>query len=187
MGLDMYLYRRIYVGNGYREKKDKVKVVIPKTEKWKNTKIDIDKLTYITETIGYWRKANAIHQWFVDNVQEGNDDCKEYYVEQGKLKELLGLVNEVLAECVLEKGKINNGYSIKFGKNGEAVKEYNVVDGKTIVNPQKAEELLPTSEGFFFGSQDYDEYYIEDLKDTKKILEEALTYEDDAIYYDSSW
>ena len=30
----------------------------------------------------YWRKANAIHQWFVDNVQEGNDDCGEYMVTE---------------------------------------------------------------------------------------------------------
>ena len=27
-----------------------------------------------------WRKANHIHQWFVQNVQDGNDDCGEYEV-----------------------------------------------------------------------------------------------------------
>ena len=26
-------------------------------------------------TCAYWRKANQIHAWFVDNVQQGNDDC----------------------------------------------------------------------------------------------------------------
>ncbi|MEA2037102.1 MAG: hypothetical protein U9O94_06310 [Nanoarchaeota archaeon] len=30
----------------------------------------------------------------------------------------------------------------------------------------KAEELLPTEEGFFFGSTDYDEYYYDDLENT---------------------
>ena len=27
------------------------------------------------EEVGYWRKANAIHGWFVRNVQNGKDDC----------------------------------------------------------------------------------------------------------------
>ena len=29
----------------------------------------------IAEEVAYWRKANAIHKWFVDNVQNGDDDC----------------------------------------------------------------------------------------------------------------
>lgn len=40
-------------------------------------------------TCAYWRKANQIHNWFVTNVQNGNDNCGEYYVSQDKLKELL--------------------------------------------------------------------------------------------------
>ena len=46
----------------------------------------------------YWRKANQIHKWFVDNVQGGNDNCGEYYVSQEKLKELLDLVKRTLKE-----------------------------------------------------------------------------------------
>lgn len=44
----------------------------------------------------YWRKANAIHNWFVQNVQNGNDDCKEYYVDRSKLEELLSICKSVL-------------------------------------------------------------------------------------------
>ena len=29
----------------------------------------------IIEQVGYWRKANQIHNWFVENVQDGEDDC----------------------------------------------------------------------------------------------------------------
>ena len=29
----------------------------------------------IYEEIAYWRKENAIHKWFVKNVQDGEDDC----------------------------------------------------------------------------------------------------------------
>jgi hypothetical protein len=39
--------------------------------------------------IGYWRKANAIHSWFVRNVQNGVDDCDSYLVTKDKLKSLL--------------------------------------------------------------------------------------------------
>ena len=46
----------------------------------------------------YWRKANQIHKWFVDNVQGGNDNCGEYYVSHEKLQELLDLVKRTLAE-----------------------------------------------------------------------------------------
>jgi len=40
-------------------------------------------------TCAYWRKANQIHNWFVDNVQGGDDDCREYGVSIEHLKELL--------------------------------------------------------------------------------------------------
>jgi len=53
----------------------------------------------------------------------------------------------------------------------------------------KAEELLPTRRGFFFGGTDYDESYYGDLEHTKTALEKALTAELDDwdIYYQSSW
>jgi hypothetical protein len=47
-------------------------------------------------TAMYWRKANAIHRWFVDNVQGGNDDCRTYYVHHSRLRDLLGVINQVL-------------------------------------------------------------------------------------------
>ena len=36
------------------------------------------------ESFGYWRKANQIHKWFVDNVQGGIDDCRPYPVSQSR-------------------------------------------------------------------------------------------------------
>ena len=44
----------------------------------------------------YWRKANAIHGWFVQNVQNGNDDCGTYYVSREQLLELQKLCRGVL-------------------------------------------------------------------------------------------
>ena len=90
MGLDMYLNKKTYVGNNYKKPKDQVRIKV----KGVRQKRVVD----IVERIGYWRKANAIHGWLVDNVQEGVDDCKEYYVSQEQMKELLGLVNQVLKD-----------------------------------------------------------------------------------------
>ena len=47
-------------------------------------------------TCAYWRKANQVHAWFVNNVQGGNDNCGEYYVSQDKLKELRDLCQKAL-------------------------------------------------------------------------------------------
>jgi hypothetical protein len=47
--------------------------------------------------IGYWRKANAIHRWFVDNVQGGRDECQRSYVGRDQLQELLDITNRVLS------------------------------------------------------------------------------------------
>lgn len=44
----------------------------------------------------YWRKANAIHGWFVNNVQDGKDDCGEYIVSREQLEELRDLCRQVI-------------------------------------------------------------------------------------------
>ena len=43
----------------------------------------------VSVNVAYWRKSNQIHNWFVINVQRGEDDCGEYYVSHNKLKELV--------------------------------------------------------------------------------------------------
>ena len=46
-----------------------------------------------------------------------------------------------------------------------------------LVSTAAATELLPTAEGFFFGSQEYDEYYFEDLKNTKEQVDKIIAYQ----------
>ena len=140
----------------------------------------------IVEEVGYWRKANQIHNWFVDKVQDGEDDC-EYHHEVTKeiLEELLDTCETVLASCELVDGKIKNGEHIEDG-NWVPIME----DGKYIKNPSVAMELLPTTSGFFFGGTDYDEYYVNDIKETIDIVTKVLEttdFEKEMIYYVSSW
>jgi hypothetical protein len=54
-----------------------------------------------------------------------------------------------------------------------------------------ADKLLPTKDGFFFGSTDYDENYIEDVKEVKDWCDSALdlfdTLADDEYIEFSIW
>jgi hypothetical protein len=50
----------------------------------------------VSTELFYWRKANAIHKWFVDTVQEGRDDCGYYPVELEQLATLRDLCRLVL-------------------------------------------------------------------------------------------
>tara|TARA_Y100000310_G_scaffold130679_1_gene129809 strand:+ start:7285 stop:7809 length:525 start_codon:yes stop_codon:yes gene_type:complete len=174
MGLDMYLSRKFYVKNwDFTETKDKFSIIITQGKKPSTLKklinswffditkstIPIDKITTITTEEMYWRKSNAIHKWFVTNVQDGNDDCNEYFVPKEQLRELLSLIDRV-------------------------VKDHSL-----------APELLPTSEGFFFGDNSYDDYYFSDLEYTHKTLSVLLLdyytkpndIKDGEFYYQSSW
>ena len=113
-----------------------------------------------------WRKANAIHKFFVDEVQDGNDNCERHWVSRETLQKLLDRITTIL-------------------------------DKKTVATRElKAMELLPTDiEGCFFGSKEYDDWYYQDLKHTKDILEKVFEYEEnaesgkcfDSFYYQSSW
>lgn len=96
MGLDMYLTKRIYIGAHYEHRNVKGKIEIEANGK--HIPIQFNKVSEIIEQAGYWRKANAIHKWFVDNCQDGNDDCKDAYVEHEKLAELLAICETVKAD-----------------------------------------------------------------------------------------
>lgn len=50
----------------------------------------------IFEKAGYWRKSNQIHQWFVENVQGGVDDCGFFEATKEQLEKLLQVVDLVL-------------------------------------------------------------------------------------------
>ena len=150
MGLDMYLNKRTYVQRWeHIEESKQYKVEV--TRGGEPTNIEPKKVKYIIEEAGYWRKANAIHKWFVDNCQDGVDDCRDAYVEFNQLQTLLDLCRIV------------------------------------IIDKSKAEQLLPSTSGFFFGNTEYDEWYYNDIQNTIDILEKALEDKDGEYYYSSSW
>jgi hypothetical protein len=48
--------------------------------------------------VAYWRKANSIHNWFVEKCQDGIDECQETRVSPEQLKELVSTCRAVLED-----------------------------------------------------------------------------------------
>ena len=140
----------------------------------------------IHDQVAYWRKANAIHKWFVDHVQDGEDDCG-YHDEVSKdvLEELKDACATVLQNAVLTHGRIKNGERLNGGE-WEPIYE----DGLVVANPEVCEETLPTESGFFFGGTQYNEWYIADIKETFEVCCKLLgetDFDKFVLYYRSSW
>ena len=94
MGLDMYLTKKTYVKNWDHEGPDArhtVTVTGPSA-----SHIRPERISSIEEEVAYWRKANAIHQWFVDHCQNGIDECQQTYVGREKLLQLKAVCEAVL-------------------------------------------------------------------------------------------
>lgn len=191
MGLDMTLVKKVYVRNWRHMKPHERHSIVVKRGGKVRTDINADKIEYVVELVGEWRKANAIHGWFVRNVQNGEDDCGSYGVSVEELVELRETCLKVIDASKLVKGKVVNGYTIKRNDEGEVEEIPMIEEGYVIEDDSVAKKLLPTSEGFFFGSTDYNEWYIDDLKLTVEIIDKALKgFESELdvdFEYSSSW
>jgi hypothetical protein len=191
MGLDMYLDKCDRKAWGYKDyDAEEAKEDNPKLYEEMRPFLKLRGSQYyqwesIFEEAGYWRKANAIHKWFVDNVQGGEDDCEYYEVTKEQLEELLEICEKVKNDSIIEDGWIKNGERFANGMWCPIYEE-----GKTIANPEVAQELLPTQGGFFFGSTEYDEFYMDDIISTIDILTKVLKetdFDKEMIVYRASW
>lgn len=181
MGLDMYLSKKTYVKQwSHRKPEDQFDVSVKRGgETYPNIKPE--RVSYVIEELMYWRKANQIHGWFCNNTEEIVADVK-YYVTKTDLEVLLETCKSV--SDILEKSPKITKQVVGGWKNGE---EYmvpvEVYDNNVIA------DILPPTQGFFFGSDTIDDYYKQDIDDTIKFLEEELSNcEEDAEFeYYASW
>ena len=149
MGLDMYLYIRKteYCTHRFKTEGSDLKFELPKdASRFFPDPFNLRILRETTYEIGYWRKANAIHNWFLENCAARDkwadpiDDCRPIEVPVEKLEELLDDCKKVLEDHSL------------------------------------AKELLPTADGFFFGSIEYDKDYFDAIEDTIEIIKPVIDF-----------
>ena len=94
MGLDMFLESRRFIWA--RSDNDGPDAEVARKIREAVPELGDMKLNYVTAEAAYWRKANAVHKWFVDNVQEGEDDCEYHYVSRKQLEELADICDKVI-------------------------------------------------------------------------------------------
>ena len=150
MGLDMYLDKRTYVKQwDHQSAEEKHEVAV--TKGGQPTNIDPKKIKYIIEEAGYWRKANQIHHWFVENVQNGVDNCGEYYVGSEKLTELLELCKKVEADHSLADELLPSASGFFFGGTDYDEWYYNDITNTIAI----LEEALEDEHGDFYYSSSW--------------------------------
>lgn len=131
------------------------------------------------EELGYWRKANAIHNW-LSRADSGED----VEVSWDNLMRLGEICAEVLQSTSLESAKVMNGSRLVGG-----IWEPNIVLGLRLSNITVAESLLPTQDGFFWGSTAYDQGYWNDLLHTIIIINKILLVKNKykKFIYNANW
>lgn len=188
MGLDMYIYAKGRVGMNYGNPGEN------KVEAEKNLERRRSIFPYVSEStswhdmtvktiVAYWRKANAVHQWFVTNVQDGKDECEPHKVTHEQLTELRDICQRIL-------DTVNMGEGQPGVSEAPFFMEWTDYPDMTL-DTDLASELLPTKSGFFFGGTEYDQWYVQDLRNTVEQLTGILgNYPADAFWtlkYCSSW
>lgn len=172
MGLDMYLSKRTYVKNwDWKEDNPTHHVQVTKNGDVRKD-IKPSRITYIIEEVGYWRKFNALHGYIVENYGKGIDECQEIYLELSDLEVMIEVMKEVM------KSKPNE-------------------DG--VVDPSAPDpgDLLPPTQGFFFGGYELDEYYYDEVERTIELFTELVNEEQKSeeenglwsgsFYYQANW
>lgn len=96
MGLDMYLNKVVFVGANYEHRNVQGSISITACDK--PIPVKFSRISTIHEQVAYWRKANAIHAWFVKNCQNGVDECQNSDVSADNLKTLLDVCKRVQSD-----------------------------------------------------------------------------------------
>jgi hypothetical protein len=154
----------------------------------------------VSKVVLYWRKANAIHGWFVRELANDEDECQRILVSRDNLITLRDLCVNALAnrdkaeptqtprtiqikEAILQAEQENSGISAQIIAQ---IASQRVMSGNTTAVDN--DPLAPTA-GFFFGGTERDEYYYEELARTAESINSILAGADESIdyYYQASW
>lgn len=186
MGLDMYMdVRRSVYPSMDTEEHAKLKAIMDgqMAGRFLSNVDSFDDVIHIGQRVAYWRKANAIHAWFVTNVQDGIDECQESCVSKEDLAKLVAVCADVL---LLMNPFCEEAYDTNDWECAAVIPD-EVKD--------KVEDLLTPTSGFFFGSTNIDRWYYCYVRYTYDRLKELLAWLEEecsenrywTVTYQSSW
>lgn len=187
---DYYAEKELAKTNGWKFNSSLTDWGIPETmtkEKIKPLQNVYSKQSTIFETVAELEKANQIHAWFVNNIQNGVDNNSYYFVTEDDFLELKEICEEVLELNPYNLDK--DSYLLYYSANG-------LIEKGIITKEQYAKletelnKILPTKEGFFFGPIDYALSYFLNVKNTLEMLTKILDnadFENEVYLYHSSW
>lgn len=179
MGLDMYLYKRSYVQNwGHTPKEEEHEITVKVGGKI-HADIKPERIAYIIEQITHWRKFNALHGWIVENCAAGVDDCSEIYLSTEHIKNLLEILEKV-KEIILKSEKTIKVFEDYKGRKYEET-SYDCSG--------EMDAIFPPRSGFFFGSLEIDNYFLQDVEKSIKVFQDCLKDKSgrSQYFYQASW
>ena len=104
------------------------------------------------EEVAYFRKVNLLLPFF-----GYKENCTYLTITKDQVEDLIGTCSNVLDHF----SKLYQYYDKKVIYNKEEWIDY-------------CQETLPNQDGFFFGSYEYDEWYLDKVEHVKKLFEEVI-------------
>jgi hypothetical protein len=134
----------------------------------------------------YWRKANHIHGWF-ERKLNGIENQVEHAIAYDALEDLLMDCIRVKDSLIAGGTKLKDTVIEEGFQDGQPYKK--VEPRPQFKNTEVALELLPPTQGFFFGGYDIDESYLKDIEDTIETLSNVLSTKEkgERFYYYAWW
>ena len=101
--------------------------------------------------------------------------------------------NQIRQWFVDHAGYPETGNCIDFQISDYTLEELYNTCREVLAHPEKAEELLPSSSGFFFGGTEYNEWYFEQVKETADMIDNIFLNDlvdwdkDGSVIYSEWW
>ena len=144
MGLDMYLYARKYVTKfDYTNFNRDMANMPPINKEWETLAAlppkglmdnaqDFGGIS-VSYPVGYWRKAHAIHDWFVNELAHGVDECQEISVSRVDLEILRNSCKAILSSDEMEEEAAEQNLDSIPGLDGNKIDEWYIESLKDTV------------------------------------------------------
>ena len=146
MGLDMYLYKHTYVQNWDHMSPERLHEITIKRNGKIREDIKPERIAYIVEVVGTWRKFNALHNWFVKECQGGVDECQTSRVPREKLELLLFNLKQIQANHDLAETYLPTVNGFFFGGTEYSEWYFNDVDRTIVI----LEDILKDKESEYY-------------------------------------